>query len=161
MKRLSSKSTTFYKKASPAIAFGFCGLLVILGGAHAFTHRDPTILVFLLAVSVLAAFQYFVMKKYIWDLADEVYDAGEFLVVRNRHREYQVPLTDIMNVSSSMSARPPRITLTLTGATSTGPLGTEVVFCPETPFIFNPFAKSKLAEDLILRVDRARSKRAG
>ena len=100
------------------------------------------------------------MKKIVWDLVDEVYDGGDFLVVRNRGREHHIPLTDIMNVSSSTFVSPPRITLKLTGASASGPLGSDVAFSPDKPFSLDPFAKDPVAEDLIVRVDRARSKRA-
>lgn len=157
MKRISSTSTTFYKKVFPAMWFGFLGLFVTL----AVTHGAPGVggVIFLVAPGAMAVFGYFIMRKFVWDLVDEVYDAGDHLVVRNRAREHHLPFTDIMNVSSSIAVNPPRITLRLTGASASGPLGTEVAFSPERKFTLNPFAPSEVAEDLIVRVDQARSKR--
>jgi hypothetical protein len=108
----------------------------------------------------MAVFGYFLTRKFVWDLADEVFDAGDHLVVRNRGREHQLPLADIMNVSSLMAMNPPRITLRLAESSANGPLGAEVAFSPEKRYTLNPFAKSEVAEDLIMRFDRARSKRA-
>ena len=158
MKRISSPWTTFYKKVFPALWFGFLGLFVIVALSHGGLASGTVI--FLVGPSAMSVFGYFVMRKFVWDLADEVYDAGDYLVVRNRGREHQLPLADIMNVSSSIAVNPPRITLRLTGTSASGPLGAEVAFSPERRFTLNPFARSEVAEDLIVRVDRARSKRA-
>jgi hypothetical protein len=55
------------------------------------------------------------------------------------------------------SRNPARITLQLTGPSSMGPLGAKVVFSPKEPFTLNPFAESRVAADLILRIHAARS----
>jgi hypothetical protein len=65
-----------------------------------------------------------------------------------------------MNVSVTTMVNPPRITLRIANASGVGPLGSEVTFSPPRPFSLNPFAKIPVAEDLIVRVDRARSQRA-
>jgi hypothetical protein len=96
------------------------------------------------------------MKKLVWDLADEVYDCGDFLLVRKRDEEDRVPLSNVMNVNASTYVNPPRITLRLV---TPGRFGNEIAFSPIAGFRLNPFAKNKIAEDLIVRVDRARSKR--
>ena len=96
------------------------------------------------------------MKKLVWDLADEVYDYGDSLLIKNRGIEENVLLSNIMNVSASTSMNPPRITLRLV---TPGQLASEILFCPISPFSLNPFVKNAVAEDLIVRVDNARSKR--
>jgi hypothetical protein len=115
---------------------------------------------FLLVPCVLAPFGYVLMKKLVWDLVDEVYDGGDFLLVKNGVKEHQVPLTDVMNVSSSVAVNPPRVTLRLRGASAIGPLGSEFSFSPTRTFTLNPFAKNRVAEDLIVRVEKARYTRA-
>lgn len=156
MKRLSSTGTFFHKKVFPFFWFGFLALFLALGANGPIRQGQ---LMFLVVPCAMAAFGFFLMKKLVWNLVDEVYDGGEFLVVRNRGREHQIPFTDIMNVNASMMMNPPRITLKLTGASASGPLGPEFSFSPPRPFTLNPFARSELADDLIVRVDRARSKR--
>jgi hypothetical protein len=37
--------------------------------------------------------------------------------------------------------------------------GTEIAFSSAKPFSINPFARSEIVEDLIVRVDRARTRR--
>jgi hypothetical protein len=158
MKRISSRMTTFHKKVFPSIWFGF----LVFASVTAFKHGGFANggIAFLVVPCFMAVLGYIVMKKLVLDLTDEVYDAGEFLVVRNRGREYRIPLSDIINVSVS-TQNPTRITLRLIGPSSNSPLGTEVAFSPEQRFTLNPFAKSDVAEELIVRVDKARSKRAG
>lgn len=106
---------------------------------------------------VMAAFGYVLMKKILWDLADEVYDCGDTLLIKNGGKEDTVALSNIMNVSASTFMNPPRVTL---GLVTPSTFGSEVAFSPVVGFTFNPFAKNQVTEDLIVRVDQARSKRA-
>jgi hypothetical protein len=105
----------------------------------------------------MAVFGHFLMKKLVWDLVDEVYDCGDFLLVKNRDDEERIALSNIMNVNASTYINPPRITLRLVNPSK---FGSEVAFSPITGFKLNPFAKNAVAEDLIVRVYQARSKRA-
>lgn len=154
MKQISSKYLFFAKKGFPLLWFGFLAFFVaeaIMNGAY---EKEPMILVVPCTMAVLG---FFLMKNLLWDLADEVYDCGDFLVVKNRGLEERVPLSNIMNVSASMNMNPRRITLRLVAP---GKLGQEISFSPAAPFTRNLFAKNPVAEDLIVRVDKARSKRA-
>ena len=112
---------------------------------------------FLVVPVAMALFGYVLMKKLIWDLADEVYDCGDFLLVRNRGDEERILLSNVMNVSATTLMNPPRITLRLVNPNK---WGTEVSFSPATGFTLNPFARNQVNEDLIERVDRARRTRA-
>ena len=155
MKQISAKSTFLYKKVFPLFWFGFLTLMciaILLSGGR---QRPPVQIIF---VPVgLAIFGFFLMKKLIWDLADAVYDDGDFLLVRKGPEKERIALSDIMNVSASMMTNPPRITLRLV---TPGKFGEEISFSPISGFRLNPFAKNPIAEDLIVRVYRARSKRA-
>ena len=94
---------------------------------------------------------FFVMKKTVWDLADEVFDAGDSLIVRFGNEQDRIPLANIVNVSYANMMKPPRVTLTLR---SGGHFGSEISFA--APTVFVPFGKSPLITDLIQRVDAAR-----
>jgi hypothetical protein len=123
-------------------------LLVLLTGAVA---QDAS---FLAVPIVMAVGGFYLMRKLVWDLADEVYDCGDSLLIRNGGEEDLVPLSSIMNVSVSTYVNPPRITLRLVRS---GKFGDEIAFSPVKPFTLNPFAKNEVAEDLILRVHQARA----
>ena len=153
MKKISSRWTAFYKRAFPTIWFGFLAFFVVMSIRAGAPKQD---FVFILVPVVMAAFGFLIMKRLVWDLVDEVYDCGVGLLIRNRGDETLVPLSNIMNVSVTYM-NPPRITLKLITPVT---FGDEIAFCPITGFRLNPFAKNPVAEDLIMRVHRARSGRA-
>jgi hypothetical protein len=97
------------------------------------------------------------MKKLVSTLVDEVYDAGDFLLVRNRGDDERVALSRIVEVSAATYINPARIML---GLAYPGPFGEEIVVSPNVGFNPNPFAKNPIAEDLIARVSQARSQRS-
>lgn len=154
MTKISSKFTFFHKKWFPLLWFGFLAVFVTLALTNGALEKNP---MFLVGPIVMAVIGLFVMKKLVWDLVDEVYDCGEFLLIKNRGEEDRVPLSNIMNVNASTMINPPRITLRLVNP---GKFGNEIAFSPLTSFTFNPFAKNQVAEGLIVRVDRARTNRA-
>lgn len=154
MKKISTSSLFFVKKIFPLLWFGLLIFLVfqtLLSGAY---KKDP---IFLVYPFVMAVFGFIFMKMLIWRLVDEVYDCGDSLLIKGHGIEERVPLENIIHVSASTLMNPPRITLRLA---KSGRLGSEISFSPVTPFTLNPFAKNPVAEDLIVRVDRAREKRA-
>jgi hypothetical protein len=99
----------------------------------------------------MAAFGYFIMKKLVFDLADEVYDEGESLLIRNKGKEVRVNLKDIKNVSYTPMMNPPRVTLSIRYSTE---LGDELSFSPPASWI--PFRRNKDIAELIDRIDKAR-----
>lgn len=96
------------------------------------------------------------MKKLVWDLVDEVYDCGDYLLIKNGEDDIQVPLSEIINVSASVLVNPPRVTLRLA---KPGKLGDEISFSPIKRFTLNPFARNEIVDNLIVRVDQARYRR--
>jgi hypothetical protein len=154
MKRISSRFLFLSKKVFPLIWFGFLAQFVLVAF---FRGGDAMPLPILIVPCVMAIFGYFLMKKLVWDLADEVWDCGDHLLVKNRGSEERIYLSDIMNVSASTLMNPPRITLRLVRPSQ---FGTEISFSPASPFSLNLFAKNAVAEDLIVRVDKARVTRA-
>jgi len=100
---------------------------------------------------------FFMMKKLVWDLVDEVYDDQDSLLIRNRGEEERIALSNIMNVSTTMLMNPRRTTLRLV---KPGKFGDEISFTPVAGFSLNPFAKNQVTEDLIVRVYKARANRA-
>lgn len=153
MKKISSTSTFISKKVLPLFWFGFLAFFVVSTIQAGAAKKD---LMFLIVPVLMAVFGFLLMKKLVWDLVDEVYDYGDFLLIRNRGEEERVALSNIMNVSVAMYINPSRITLRLVNP---GKFGKEISFSPATRFTLNPFAKNPVAEDLIVRVDQARSKR--
>jgi hypothetical protein len=101
--------------------------------------------------ALMGIFGYFIMRKLLFDLVDEVLDDGDALVVRNRDQEERIKLPDIINVSYSPFVNPPRVTLLLRNPSL---FGTRINFC--APARFNPFSSSPIIDDLIQRIDANR-----
>ena len=154
MRRISSRWTFFMKRVFPPLWFGIlgCFFLPILRGV---TSGESVPLEALLFPAIMAVFGYVVLKRLVFDLADEVWDAGPELLVKNKDHEVRVALTNVVNVGYSTATSPPRVTLTLRQPTQ---LGKELTFM--APMSWIPFAKSPLIVDLIKRIDAARERRA-
>jgi hypothetical protein len=150
MRKLTSKATFFYKVVFPSIWFGFLGVFICVGLFSGVSAHGPGIMILVVPVCMVA-FGYFIMKKLVWDLIDEVYDDGTTLLFRNRGREVRVSLKDIKNVSYSTTTNPHRVTLSIRYKTD---FGGELNFSPQASWI--PFKKNKDIEELIDRIDKAR-----
>ena len=155
MKRLSSKTTFIYKKVFPIFWFGFIAIFLVMV-LFAERRAKPDIAMSFIPVVmplIMAVFGYFIMKKFVFDLIDEVYDEGSSLLFRNGQIEVRVNLTDIKNVSYSTLVNPPRVTLSIRYKTE---FGDELSFTPPASLI--PFKKNADIADLIDRIDRTRVK---
>ena len=151
MRRISSRSTFVYKRVFPLIFFGILVVFLtfmLLGTQRA--GQTPPWPAFIIPV-VAFAFVFFVMKKMVFDLVDEVLDAGDALIVRNRGQEERIAFSDIMNVSYSPFVSPPRVVLSLRRPSI---FGSQVAFC--APLRFVPFTTSPIVDELIQRIDAAR-----
>lgn len=146
--------------------FGFLALLITL------LIRDeiPTIpLIFALMMSVLVFLNIFLTMKNNRSLVDEVYDCSDFLLIKNRGEEDIVPLSNIININTSTgsinlntSTRSKILTITLQ-LVKPSKFGTKISFlspAAKPTSFWDTSTKSLIAEDLIIRVDQARSKRS-
>jgi len=150
-RRISSRQTFFLKRLFPVLWFGMVVLSLVAGlaGARAGKAVPPPVFIVPLLLFVIG---YVVLRKLVFDLADEVFDEGDALRVRIGSEEERIALTDIINVGYTQFVNPPRITLTLR---QPGRFGREVSFSPPQAF-FAPFVRNKLASELIERVEAAR-----
>jgi hypothetical protein len=155
MRRISSQLTFFYKRVFPIVWFGF--LFVFMGVALFANPRagSPPLLPFLLVPAGMIVLGFFLMKRLIFDLVDEVWEDGDSLIVKNRGEEQRIALSDIKNVNYQTLTSPPRVTLSLRQPMASGD---RVTFC--APVRFMPFSTSPLIDDLIERIDAARRKQA-
>lgn len=150
MEKISYGGTFFYKVIFPGFWFVFLTVFMLIG---VFGPGKQQV-IFVIQPLVMMAFGYFLFRKMIWNLADEVRDGGSYLLVRKGSMEKRIPLTDILNVSMSQFSNPRRVTLRLRSPCE---WGDEIAFIPKMPtFRLNPFARNAVAEDLMRRVDQAR-----
>jgi len=111
-KRISSRNTFFQKRVLPYLLFGVIaiGVVVPLLVTRGSSNAPPwPVFAAPLAVAIII---YVVLKKLVFDLADEVWDEGDALRVRFGEEEERIPLAEIINVSYAGVTNPPRITLT-------------------------------------------------
>ncbi|HYC54400.1 MAG TPA: hypothetical protein VEL28_05635 [Candidatus Binatia bacterium] len=152
-RKISSRSTVVNKKIVPALWFIFLAVFVITGIVRGKATENPA---FLLIPTLMAVAGFVTTRKLVWDLADEVFDYGDHLLVRKGNEQERIALSNVINVSISSLINPPRITLRLA---TPGRFGNEVAFSPSVGLRINPFAKIAVGEDLIARVDEARATR--
>jgi hypothetical protein len=150
MRRISSKNTYFNKKVFPIIWFGFIGLWTCIA-APVIIHKGGPFVI-LVGPIFMIIFGYFLMRFLVFPLADEVYIFNDEIVVRNKGDEDRFPISEIINVDSSIMVNPPRITLTLRNPSK---FGKEIIFSPPVR-LFN-FSRHPIAEELIERAQMGRS----
>ena len=157
MRRISSRQTFWVKRVFPAFWFGTTGLGLITGLVATAQQRSLETLPFVAVPAVMMLFAYFLFRHLVFDLADEVVDVGDALVVRRKGKTVTIPLADIVNVDASSFSNPPRIVLAVRTETQ---LGRRIAFTPKARFSLDPFAANPIVDELIGRIDRARSRAA-
>lgn len=150
MQQISSGQTTAVKRLFPAFWTGLV-LVFALGAVAGHARLELTLILLLLASA--AVIGRLVFRKLVWDLADDVIDGGDHLLVRRGNVAERVSLANVLNVSVIPIANPLRVSLRLYRP---GRLGDKVVFIPRSKSRFNPFARSRVAESLIARVEHLR-----
>jgi hypothetical protein len=158
MRRVSSSSTYFYKRVFPVLWFGFLlvFLAIALWGAlySPAAARPQPVLPFLLLPLLMAGIGFLVFRKLIFDLVDEVWLDGDWLIVKNRDEQRRVALSDVMNVNATTMTNPRRITVMLRTDTR---YGRSFSFMPASPRGFlSAFKPDPIATELIERVDALR-----
>jgi len=141
MQKLSSDGATFYKRVLPAM-FGFLVLFV----AVVVSDGPPRGVAVILGI---VAIPFVLILIPIWTLMDEVYDCGDFLLVRNGCRETQISLHDIAKASSPAWTKRPRIWLTLARPCT---FGRRISFIP----VGRPISTDSMTSELTARAEAAR-----
>lgn len=156
MRRISSKSTFFYKRVFPLLWFGFIAFFTATAiWANHRSGRHALPMAFLVPPAVMTVLGYALFRHLIYDLVDEVWDDGDALIVRNAGTEERIRLNNIINVGFSTLTNPERVTLTLREPAI---LGREITFSPPRRFL--GFARSPIVNELIERTDQARRRKS-
>jgi hypothetical protein len=150
MRCVSSQLTFYYKRVFPVVWFGG---LIMIGVVGAFAHSSSGFSPFLIVVPIMLVLGYRFMKKFIFDLVDEVWDDDNSLLVTANGQSERIALGDITNVNYSTTMNPPRVVLSLRRPTL---LGKQIAFC--APVQILPFSTSPVIDDLIGRIGAAREK---
>ncbi len=151
-----SKISTPYSFSLKILPWLYFGFLAVFGAVALVGSAGKEDRFFVLIAFAMAIGGYYVLRVSLRDLADEVHDCGDFLLVRKNGDEDRVPLANIINVNFAMNIRPARITLTLA---TPGKFGASISFALPPKLYLSPFPRSDVAEDLIARAHAARSRR--
>jgi hypothetical protein len=152
--RISARNTFFMKRVLPLVMFGALALFGATAVRGALRQPGFPYAVLIVPLIMAGAF-YFLFRRLIFDLADEVVDEGDALRVRIGSEEERIPLSQIINVSYAGMVNPPRVTLTLR---QPGRFGREVSFSPIQRLVESLTGKNPLVSDLIERVEAARQR---
>lgn len=122
-----SSSPFFYKRVFPAIWVGFLAFFMLSGFIPGSNLKGAENLMFIIWSAFVGAVGFFVMKKLVFDLLDEVYEEGETLIFKNRGKTVMVSFNDIKNVNYQSFGSPPKVTISIRHETE---LGNDLSFCP-------------------------------
>ena len=147
-----SSSPFFHKKVFPILWFGFLAFfaLTIFTPLPKEINLDDMMLY--AAPFLMAAFGYFLLKKIVFDLIDEVYEEGETLIFKNKGKTVRVDFREVREVKYKAHMNPPKVTISLRRETE---LGSQLSF---RPLKNSAFLKKENPEvlDLIDRIDKAK-----
>ena len=145
MRRISSSMTYFSKTIFPIFWFGIAGVM-----AFSLLAQRPLMWQPLIAAAAMILFGLAMFRSYVWDLADEVFDGGDKLIVHKGEIQQTVMLRDIVKVRVTRNSNPTRLTLVLRAP---GKLGDKIVFSPPiSDSSWIPFARHPLAKELEDRI---------
>jgi hypothetical protein len=109
----SPNVTFFYRRIIPILWYGMLAALFLAGLFKVLNAGGISNLPFLAVPLFMGLISYRFLKKLTMNLADEVFDAGDALIVRRGSREERIALADIENVNYIPYMSPPQVTLTL------------------------------------------------
>ena len=148
MKKISG-STFFFKKLFPCVWFGFITIFFVTSLKSGAADSSS---MFLVTPPFLVIFGIVLFKNVVWDLSDEVFDGGDFLLFKKGGKQQRVYLKDIVNINYTQMSSPERIQVSVRVS---GAIGRELVFNP--PLRLFRFTRNKIVTELIQRVDRERN----
>ncbi len=140
-----SGSTFIFKIFFPIIWIGIVFSILITSQEYEFL-KNIGIAIFILILG------FFFFKFSAWDLADSVYDNGDFLLFKKGKKEQQVNIKDIISINNAIGGFPERITIY---SSINGDIGKKLVFSP--PLRLKYFYQSPVIKELINRIENAKN----
>jgi len=155
MKKISSDAATVSSKVSLALVFAALVLTSLIEATVCIVkHENP------LALALLAGLAGAVLmfgRKFVWNLADTVYDCGDSLLVQRGPLKEIIPFANIVDASLRISSRPAMVTVSLA---IPGRLGSAFAFVPSDTNWLLPFSRSGYPHELRERARIAKSARS-
>ena len=95
MTLLSSTLTSFYKRTFPALFFGLTIFVPVVFAIVQLLSGRSLSLPLLIGPFAFGGLGFFILRHFVRDVADEVYDTGETLVVHRHGRVTEIPIAQI------------------------------------------------------------------
>ncbi|MGC6459404.1 MAG: hypothetical protein ACON4R_13670 [Akkermansiaceae bacterium] len=149
MQRLSSSLAIFYKRVFPSIMFAVIAIFFLVSLSQVNSNEIGVII--LLFPLAMAAICYLVMKCFVWNLVDEVWDHDDFLIVKNKSKEVRIDLLDVEQIKHSNFVNPTTVSIILRKPREFGRI---VKFTP--PFRLITLGRPPVATELIRRINSMR-----
>lgn len=105
MNKLSADATSLYKKLFPFSMYLILAIFYALCMVAMYQVGEFDIWFFLVPVC-MAVLAYFIMQDGMIGLADDVFDCGEYLLIRNKGKETQIHLSDVVDFEYSYLTHP-------------------------------------------------------
>ncbi len=128
MKLISCPTTTFHKRVLPVLCAAVFALLGAVTVAAYLVQRDIRAAAIGGVSSLGVTAVVFValwLRRY--DVADEIWEDGDVLIVRSGSREVHIPMTNVIGLEYTRFQNPTRMTLTLREPCE---FGSEIIFLP-------------------------------
>lgn len=151
MTRLNSRLTYINKYLFPTVWFGF--LLFFFFQAPVAAKNETQKIIFMVAPFPMALFGYYLMRKMLFGLVNEVYRSGDYILCKNGDKRIKVSLSEIQSAIYYTQTQPQKCVLRLNKDTV---LGREIEFIPKIgwrPFSFN--------QDVDLLIDQVHQQNQG
>jgi hypothetical protein len=151
MRRISSRATFYGKRIMPLVTVGILIASIALPLSRGLrAGQYLPLMPVVIGIIIFGMIFFFIWKKTVFELVDEVWDAGDALIIKNKRQEERVALSDIVNVSYQPIGGQ-RVTLLLRRPSV---FGDRIHFCP--PLRVLSFLGSPVIDDLIQRIDAKR-----
>jgi len=155
MNLISSSWNQTVRPIGYVILFAIVGQGVLIGAFVSVVLETPIILLFTLILTAMFAVVGFSRMALLWrDLVDEVWDAGDRLVVRRGDQVVQIPISQCSRVVCHLRVNPKRVKLYLHEPCE---LGSVIVFLP--PFELLNFTAPTVVKRLVKKIEAKQTER--
>jgi hypothetical protein len=151
MPQLSARHMYLAKWLLPILTFVGVAIWTF---AKKMPHTATELVSYGFALTILACFLVYFLRRDIWCLADDVLDGGSFLIVRRGNKRDRILLADVVGIDVTHQLNATRIVLRLRAP---GMLGDKLEFLPKVSHRWG--GRNDIADDLAARVGRFQTTR--
>ncbi|MDN3680314.1 hypothetical protein QWZ04_08245 [Vibrio tapetis subsp. quintayensis] len=149
MKKISGQMVLI-KNTFPVFVLSFFGIAIALGLSGGITKENGGGLLVLIGFSIYTLLSF---KRMFWDLADEVLDCGDSLIIRQSGTKTKIMLSDITRVEYHDGYSPERVKVFVNASNGNK---SKFVFCLKGKWQFSLRDKNPLVLEPINRIEQSK-----